>query len=118
MTVANRRDINETCILVLDTRKFEEGPMAIIELPFRLRAGIHTSWVPTQDLPARKELCDMHGITPQMLQDYAETEVHTHFPSNAQTINRSMVVPIQSGTMSEVKDAKENGVHINSINRE
>ncbi|KAK1675050.1 carotenoid oxygenase [Colletotrichum godetiae] len=45
VTIANRRDVKLSCILILDTKNLGTGPVAIIELPFRLRNGIHGSWI-------------------------------------------------------------------------
>ncbi len=63
ITIANRRDTSLTSILILDATDIEKGPVAIIELPFRLRNGIHGSWVEGSDLLGDKDLCDMHGIS-------------------------------------------------------
>jgi hypothetical protein len=73
-------------ILVLDTAALERGPIAIIELPFRLRAGIHGSWVPAGDLPEDKELCDMSGVTEDLRKEFAGHTVGTPFPSNAPAV--------------------------------
>lgn len=59
-----------TEIVILDTAKFSEGPIAIIELPFRLRAGVHGSWVMGKDLPEDKDLCDMHGVTDEIKKEF------------------------------------------------
>lgn len=37
--------------------------IAIIKLPFRLRDGVHGSWVMGKDLPEDNDLCDMHEVT-------------------------------------------------------
>jgi len=87
ITVANRRDVKLSCILILDTATLEDGPIAIVELPFRLRAGIHGSWVPASEFADRRDLCDMDGITPEMRDEFVETTVHTPFPSNSERIN-------------------------------
>ncbi len=83
ITFANRRDVMLSSIFILDTATLEDGPVAIIELPFRLRAGIHGSWVPAQDLPERKDLCDMSGISEEIRREFEGTTVSTPFPSNA-----------------------------------
>ncbi|GME38234.1 putative lignostilbene dioxygenase protein [Neofusicoccum parvum] len=85
ITVANRRDIKLTSIFILDTAKIQEGPIAIIELPFRLRAGIHGSWVQGGDLPEDKELCDMHGMTEDIRQEFEGTNVQTPFLQSGHT---------------------------------
>lgn len=59
-----------TEIIILDTAKIAQGPIAIIELPFRLRAGVHGSWVMGSDLPREQELCDMHGISEEVKKEF------------------------------------------------
>lgn len=61
-----------TDIVILDTSKLAQGPVAIIELPFRLRAGIHGSWVAGKDLPEEKDLCDMQGISEQVRSEFGK----------------------------------------------
>lgn len=78
ISVANRRDKMLTEIVILDTAKIPEGPIAIIELPFRLRAGIHGSWVMAKDLPEDKELCDMSGVTEELRREFGVTPGSTH----------------------------------------
>ncbi|KFY05889.1 hypothetical protein V491_08973 [Pseudogymnoascus sp. VKM F-3775] len=75
ISVANRHDTALTCIVILDSAKVAEGPIAIIELPFRLRFGIHGSWVPAAEFLERKELCDMHGVTDEMRYDFENITV-------------------------------------------
>lgn len=64
-----------TCILILDSAKIEEGPVAIIELPFRLRLGIHGSWVGGDQFAERKELCDMEGVTDDIRREFQTNPV-------------------------------------------
>lgn len=71
----------------------EDGPVGIVELPFRLRAGIHGSWVPAEDFDERKDLCDMHGITAEMRKEFENTRVYTPFPSNAEAIRLARFGP-------------------------
>jgi hypothetical protein len=72
ISVANRRDKLLTEIVILDTDKIAQGPIAIIELPFRLRAGIHGSWVMGSDLPQEQDLCDMHRISDEVKQEFGK----------------------------------------------
>lgn len=74
ISVANRKDKLLTEIVILDTAKMAAGPVAIIELPFRLRAGVHGSWVMAKDLPEDKELCDMHGVTEEIKKEFGRPE--------------------------------------------
>lgn len=62
--------------MILDTASIPQGPIAIIELPFRLRAGIHGSWVMSKDLPENKDLCDMSGITEELKKEFGRKNVH------------------------------------------
>ncbi|CZR60251.1 related to lignostilbene dioxygenase [Phialocephala subalpina] len=72
ISALNCRDKGLTCIVILDTRKIHEGPIAIISLPFRLRTGTHGSWVPAQELGERRELCDMQHVTEEMQQKFGQ----------------------------------------------
>jgi carotenoid cleavage dioxygenase len=45
----DRFDINRTNIVILDTKDFEH-PVAVIELPLRMRAQIHGNWVDAREL--------------------------------------------------------------------
>lgn len=65
-------------IVILDTANMPAGPVAIIELPFRLRNGIHGSWVMGKDLPEGKDLCDMSGVTEEMKKEYGRNVVHAN----------------------------------------
>lgn len=71
-----------TEIVILDTAKMSAGPIAIIELPFRLRAGIHGSWVMGKDLPEDKELCDMHGVTEEIMKEFGRPSSNRNGASN------------------------------------
>jgi carotenoid cleavage dioxygenase len=62
-------------VLILDAKNIEAGPVAIIELPFRLRNGIHGSWVNRSDLLGDKDLCDMQGVTDEMRKEFGNTIV-------------------------------------------
>ncbi|KAI1341024.1 carotenoid oxygenase [Xylariaceae sp. FL0016] len=70
ISIANRSDKMLTDVVILDTAKMSEGPVAIISLPFRLRNGIHGSWVPGSELPGNADLCDMHGISDEVRKEF------------------------------------------------
>lgn len=55
LVLVNRFETMLNDLLVLDTRRLEQGPVATIKLPIRLRNGVHGNWVPQHllDLPAR-----------------------------------------------------------------
>lgn len=61
--------------MILDTASIPSGPIAIIELPFRLRAGIHGSWVMSKDFPGNKDLCDMSGVTEELKKEFGSKAV-------------------------------------------
>ncbi len=77
-------------IFILDAANLEAGPVAIIELPFRLRAGIHGSWVAGNELPKDEELCDMTGVTDAIRNEFSSTVVSTPFPSNAPLVSATI----------------------------
>ena len=47
LTVVGRRAENRTDLVVLDATNIDDGPVAIIRLPFRIHEGFHGTWVPT-----------------------------------------------------------------------
>lgn len=62
-------------VLIIDANDIQAGPVAVIDLPFRLRNGIHGSWVPRSDMLVDKDLCDMTGVTEEIRQKFAGTVV-------------------------------------------
>lgn len=38
-------------LVIIDAQRMEEGAVATVKLPFRLRSGTHTNWFPTWELP-------------------------------------------------------------------
>jgi hypothetical protein len=70
----NHFDTMLSSLAILDTKDLSAGPIARIKLPFRLRSGVHGSWVmvfikllilrsrPHRCQNGRKPLCDMTGI--------------------------------------------------------
>ncbi|KAK5048718.1 hypothetical protein LTR84_005810 [Exophiala bonariae] len=53
----DRLDVNLTNVVVLDTKSFEE-PVAVIELPMRMRAQIHGNWVDARELTGKPLVID------------------------------------------------------------
>lgn len=47
MGVVNRRAEHRSDLVILDAQRFDEGPVATVKLPVRLKYGIHGNWVPT-----------------------------------------------------------------------
>lgn len=72
-------------VVVVDTAKMAEGPIAIIELPFRLRSGIHGTWVMADELATDKDLCDMTGVTDEMRKDFGKPSLNRMVGTNGNT---------------------------------
>jgi carotenoid cleavage dioxygenase-like enzyme len=51
-------------------------PVARIVLPFRLRSGIHGSWVPASDLGEWQQLCDMQGVDEKLMETFGDKVYH------------------------------------------
>ncbi len=45
--VVNRRDEHRSDLVILDAQRMDEGPVATIKIPVRLKYGIHGNWVPS-----------------------------------------------------------------------
>ena len=46
LALLNHLETATTELVILDTRRFEEGPVARVKLPVRLRMSLHGNWVP------------------------------------------------------------------------
>jgi carotenoid cleavage dioxygenase len=46
MGVVNRRAEHRSDLVILDAQRMDEGPIATIKCPVRLKYGIHGNWVP------------------------------------------------------------------------
>jgi carotenoid cleavage dioxygenase len=44
--VVNRRAENRSDLLVFDAGQLDQGPIATVKIPVRLKYGIHGNWVP------------------------------------------------------------------------
>ncbi|KAI8931826.1 hypothetical protein NX059_011463 [Plenodomus lindquistii] len=55
MTMIDRRDANRNDIAIIDTRNFEK-PVAIVQLPLKMKTQIHGNWVPAKNLKMSKSL--------------------------------------------------------------
>ena len=47
-------DDGQSDLLLFDAQRVDEGPMATIHIPFRMRFGLHGNWVPGADLATAK----------------------------------------------------------------
>lgn len=51
IALANRLRDRETDLVILDAQHMDEGPVAVVHLPVRLRMSLHGSWVPGSVCP-------------------------------------------------------------------
>lgn len=60
VALVNRYEEMRSDLILLDAQHLEEGPIATIRLPLRLRQGLHGTWVPATKLQAaeKQELID------------------------------------------------------------
>lgn len=61
----DRLDINLTNVVILDTKDFEH-PVAVIELPMRMRAQVHGNWVDARELTGKPLVASpsWNGVAP------------------------------------------------------
>ena len=50
--IASNYESRTSDLVIVDAQRMEEGAIATVKLPFRLRGGTHTNWVPAAQLPA------------------------------------------------------------------
>jgi carotenoid cleavage dioxygenase len=48
--LVDRHDRNETEAFVVEAEHIDKGPLARIQVPLRLRVGVHGNWVPASEL--------------------------------------------------------------------
>lgn len=53
MGIASNYESTSSDLVIVDAQRMEEGAIATIKLPFRLRSGTHTNWYPADQLPKR-----------------------------------------------------------------
>jgi len=56
MAVASNYESMTSDLVIADARRIEEGVIATVKLPFRLRSGTHTNWFPQSALPPIKDV--------------------------------------------------------------
>jgi carotenoid cleavage dioxygenase len=54
MGIASNYETMSSDLVIVDAQRMEEGAVATVKLPFRLRGGTHTNWYPASDLPPFK----------------------------------------------------------------
>jgi carotenoid cleavage dioxygenase-like enzyme len=55
MTIASNFDTMSSDMIITDAQHLEDGVVATVKLPFRLRSGTHTNWYPQSVLPPIKD---------------------------------------------------------------
>ena len=55
MTIASNFDTMSSDMIITDAQHLEDGVVATVKLPFRLRSGTHTNWYPQAVLPPIKD---------------------------------------------------------------
>lgn len=53
MGVASNYESMSSDLVIIDAQRMEDGAIATVKLPFRLRSGTHTNWFPADQLPPR-----------------------------------------------------------------
>jgi carotenoid cleavage dioxygenase len=53
--IASNYETLSSDLVIVDAQRMEEGAIATVKLPFRLRSGTHTNWFPANELPAWTE---------------------------------------------------------------
>jgi len=54
MGIASNYESMSCDLVIVDAQRMEEGAIATVKLPFRLRGGTHTNWYPADQLPPFK----------------------------------------------------------------
>jgi len=49
--IASNYESRTSDLVIVDAQRMEDGAVATVKLPFRLRGGTHTNWVPASQLP-------------------------------------------------------------------
>jgi carotenoid cleavage dioxygenase-like enzyme len=55
MGIASNYESMTSDLVIVDAQRMEEGAVATVKLPFRLRGGTHTNWFPSAQLPVARE---------------------------------------------------------------
>jgi carotenoid cleavage dioxygenase-like enzyme len=50
LSLVGRRALNRYDLIILDALDIAAGPVATVQIPFRLRYGFHGTWIPGQEL--------------------------------------------------------------------
>jgi carotenoid cleavage dioxygenase-like enzyme len=52
IALVNRLAEKRSDLVVLDAQRIDEGPIATVHVPIRLRTGLHGNWVPASEIPS------------------------------------------------------------------
>src|SRR5215470_17302005 len=55
MAIASNYESMTSDLVIADAQRIEDGVIATVKLPFRLRSGTHTNWFPASSLPPVKD---------------------------------------------------------------
>jgi carotenoid cleavage dioxygenase-like enzyme len=55
MCIASNYESMSSDLVIADAQKMDQGIIATVKLPFRLRSGTHTNWYPQSALPPIKD---------------------------------------------------------------
>ncbi|EEU36436.1 uncharacterized protein NECHADRAFT_81183 [Fusarium vanettenii 77-13-4] len=75
-------------LVILDALNITAGPVSVIDLPLRLREGVHGNWVPATEFAARKPLVDYSGITPEIQEKFGTGAPKQYDDLNARSVKR------------------------------
>ena len=54
--IASNYETTSSDLVIVDANRMDEGAVATVKLPFRMRGGTHTNWFSAKDLPPRPAL--------------------------------------------------------------
>ncbi|KAM6504579.1 hypothetical protein FSOLCH5_015321 [Fusarium solani] len=75
-------------LVILDALNIRAGPVSVIDLPLRLRDGVHGNWVPASEFASRKPLVDYAGITPEIQEKFGTGAPKPYDDLNARPVKR------------------------------
>jgi len=55
MAIASNYESMSSDLVIADAQRLDQGVIATVKLPFRLRSGTHTNWYPQAALPPIKD---------------------------------------------------------------
>ncbi|KZO94314.1 putative carotenoid cleavage dioxygenase [Calocera viscosa TUFC12733] len=102
--LVNRLDELRNDLVILDTaRPFEDGPIAVIKLPFKLRTGLHGNFVESKDIKEWNERLPRDQIPRQNVEEVIKAK--------AGSVYKDGLKPIMSGILQPAINGGTNGVN-------